>query len=250
MERQPEGCPRHHPHNQRQGQALPLLVLQLLKGKETTAAQPQVRCTWQLSISLCRYRFWQLHIHNHIIYNSTSIDFSRKFNNFFLSGLAIQKLSDRVCAEYGLSIITPKPYRERQKRTVFLKKRTQRAELCEAIDSVLKEKPNSFEGLRRIKGGSRHAPEQKQFHLLIDIQSKKAAEKRMVEIGALQTHINNYSKIRKTCEAYRKSGYSKKFFEEHRDELMLHKAAKKASDQLEGKRFLPVRLCMRNLTGH
>ena len=59
------------------------------------------------------------HIHNHIIYNSTSIDCSRKFNNFFLSGLAIQRLSDRVCAEHGLSIITPKPYRERQTRTVF-----------------------------------------------------------------------------------------------------------------------------------
>lgn len=41
------------------------------------------------------------HIHNHIIYNSTSVDCSRKFNNFFLSGLAVQKLSDRVCAEHG-----------------------------------------------------------------------------------------------------------------------------------------------------
>ena len=66
--------------------------------------------------------------------------------------------------------------------------------------------------------------------------SIKAAEKRMVEIGALQTHINNYSKTRKTYEAYRKSGYSKKFFEEHRDELMLHKAAKQAFDQLDGKK--------------
>ena len=66
--------------------------------------------------------------------------------------------------------------------------------------------------------------------------SIKVAEKRMVEIGALQTHINNYSKTRKTYEAYRKSGYSKKFFEEHRDELMLHKAAKQAFDQLDGKK--------------
>ena len=64
----------------------------------------------------------------------------------------------------------------------------------------------------------------------------KADEKRMVEIGALQTHINNYSKTRKTYEAYRKSGYSKKFFEEHRDELMLHKAAKQAFDQLDGQK--------------
>ena len=66
--------------------------------------------------------------------------------------------------------------------------------------------------------------------------SIKAAEKRMVEIGALQTHINNYSKTRKTYEAYRKSGYSKKFFEEHRDKLMLHKAAKQAFVQLDGQK--------------
>lgn len=30
--------------------------------------------------------------------------------------------------------------------------------------------------------------------------------------------------------------YSKKFFEEHRDELMLHKAAKQAFDQLDGQK--------------
>ena len=87
------------------------------------------------------------HIHNHIIYNSTSLDAIRKFKNFFLSGLAVQRLSDMVCLEHGLSIITPKPYRERQKRTVYPKKRTQRDELCDAIDAVLKQKPKSFEDL-------------------------------------------------------------------------------------------------------
>ena len=85
------------------------------------------------------------HIHNHIIYNSTWLYIPRKFRNFFLSGLAVQRLSDMVCLEHGLSIITPKPYRERQKRTVYPKKRTQRDELCDAIDAVLKQKPKSFE---------------------------------------------------------------------------------------------------------
>ena len=67
--------------------------------------------------------------------------------------------------------------------------------------------------------------------------SIKAAEKRMVEIGALQTHINNYAKTRAVYEAYRKAGYSKKFFEEHRDEIQLHKAAKQSFDQLPGKKI-------------
>ena len=164
------------------------------------------------------------HIHNHIIYNSTSLDASRKFNNFFLSGLAVQRLSDMVCLEHGLSIITPKPYRERQKRTIYPKKRTQRDELCDAIDIALSQKPKRFEDfiqsladmgfefkdgkqpafkgkeqkrfirLRSLGEGyskeelqavvsgkslrkARTAPEQKQFHLLIDIQEKMAEGK-------------------------------------------------------------------------
>lgn len=281
------------------------------------------------------------HIHNHIIYNSTSLDASRKFKNFFLSGLAVQRLSDMVCLEHGLSIITPKPYSERQKRTVYPKKRTQRDDLCDAIDTVLKQKPKSFEdfiqaltdqgfefkdgkqpafkgkdqkrfirlrslgegyskeelqvvisgkSLHRSRGGSAKAPTQKQFQMLIDVQAKmaegktvgyekwakkfnrkeaartvillkekglgnyddltahieklsarfdelsdsiKAAEKRIVEVQALQTHIKNYHDTRQIYVEYRKSGYSKKFFEEHRREITLHKAAKKAFDELQ-----------------
>lgn len=277
------------------------------------------------------------HIHNHIIYNSTSLDASRKFNNFFLSGLAVQRLSDMVCLEHGLSIITPKPYRERQKRTIYPKKRTQRDELCDAIDIALSQKPKRFEDfiqsladmgfefkdgkqpafkgkeqkrfirLRSLGEGyskeelqavvsgkslrkARTAPEQKQFHLLIDIQEKmaegktvgyekwakkynrkeaartvillkekgldnyddlvayteklssrfselsdsiKAAEKRMIEVQALQKHIKNYHDTRQIYVEYRKSGYSKKFFEEHRQEITLHKAVKKAFDELQ-----------------
>ena len=62
----------------------------------------------------------------------------------------------------------------------------------------------------------------------------KTAEKRMSEISSLRTHIINYSKTRDVYVAYRKAGYSKKFFEAHREELTLHKAAKEAFKQLEG----------------
>lgn len=285
------------------------------------------------------------HIHNHIIFNSTSLDCSRKFKDFFLSGLAVQRVSDRVCAEHGLSIITPKPYREREKRTTFPRKPTQRDALCEAINQVLKNKPKDFaefiqkmeeldfefkegkqpafrgkaqkrfirlrslgeeyseEDIRAIISGKpihrnsgiiRPISAPKRFNLLIDVQAKmaegksagyerwakkfnrkeaartvcllkekgldsyeelegltyklshrfselsdtiKSAENRMVEIKVLRTHIDNYSKTRKTYEAYRKSGYSRKFFEEHRDALLLHKAAKQAFDQLETKKI-------------
>ncbi len=40
------------------------------------------------------------HIHNHIVYNSTALDGTRKFRDFLLSGLAVQRLSDLICLEH------------------------------------------------------------------------------------------------------------------------------------------------------
>ena len=278
------------------------------------------------------------HIHNHIIYNSTALDSTRKFRDFLLSGLAVQRLSDLICLEHQLSVIEIKPYRERQKRTLYPPKESNRDKLCAVIDNILlNEKPASFEsflqkleqqgyeikrgkytsvkGTRQkrfirfrtlgagysedeikavIAGEAEHRPHQKQppkeqpFHLLVDIQAKlsegksegyarwakrynlkemsktliflqenkigsieemqervdaatahyhelgdsiKAAEARMAEIAVLRTHIVNYARTRPVYDAYRKSGYSKKFLEEHREQITLHKAAKAAFDE-------------------
>lgn len=59
------------------------------------------------------------HIHNHVIFNSTALDGSRKFRDFFFSALAVQRLSDLICLEHQLSVIEKKPYRERQKRVLY-----------------------------------------------------------------------------------------------------------------------------------
>lgn len=48
------------------------------------------------------------HIHNHIIFNSTSLDCTHKFRDFFFVGLALQRLSDIICLEHGLSVIEKK----------------------------------------------------------------------------------------------------------------------------------------------
>lgn len=41
------------------------------------------------------------------------------FNTSDTRGIALQRVSDLVCLENGLSVITPKPYRERAKRTDY-----------------------------------------------------------------------------------------------------------------------------------
>lgn len=45
------------------------------------------------------------HIHNHIYWNSTALDCTRKFKNFIGSYRAVRRLSDLICAEHRLSVV-------------------------------------------------------------------------------------------------------------------------------------------------
>ena len=287
------------------------------------------------------------HIHNHIIYNSTALDGTRKFRDFFFSALAVQRLSDLICLEHQLSVIEIKPYRERQKRTLYPPRESNRDRLCSVIDSILDEKPKDYEdflqkleqqgyevkrgkytsvkGARQkrfirfrtlgagyseeelkavLAGEAEHRPRQKcpapeqKFQMLVDIQAKlaegkgagfarwakqhnlkemsrtlvflqenkigsieemqervdaataryhelgdsiKASEKRLAEIAVLKAHIINYAKTRPVYDTYRKSGYSKKFLEAHREQITLHKAAKAAFDEASLKKLPKVK---------
>ena len=69
----------------------------------------------------------------------------------------------------------------------------------------------------------------------------KAAESRMAEIAVLKTHIINYAKTRDTYTAYRKAGYSRKYYDAHESDIIIHKAAKKAFDDLALKKLPTVK---------
>ena len=79
----------------------------------------------------------------------------------------------------------------------------------------------------------------KRHHEVLD--EIKVIEKRMTEISQLRTHVRNYLKTKDTYVAYRKAGYSKRFAAEHPDEIQLHKAAKKAFDNLGTKQIPSIR---------
>jgi hypothetical protein len=292
------------------------------------------------------------HIHNHIIYNSTSLDCQRKFRDFRGSGLAVRKISDRLCLEHGLSIIENPQHKNKHygKWLGDNQKPSFQEKLRIAIDAALAEKPADFNALLQdirqagyevktgkylafriagqkkftrlrslgegysedeiravITGVKRHKPRKTKqparqsqgVNLLVDIQAKlqagkgpgyerwakvfnlkqmaqtmnfltennlleyaqleektaaatarfnelsariKAAETRMTEIGNLKTHIINYSKTRDVYTAYRKAGYSKKFYEENASDIFLHKAAKAAFDTLPGKKIPTIKV--------
>ena len=87
------------------------------------------------------------HIHNHVIWNSTTLDCSRKFRNFWNSTKAVRRLSDTICMEHGLSVIE----NPAQKGMTYDKwlggsaKVSNREVLCKAIDDVLMQKPRDMD---------------------------------------------------------------------------------------------------------
>jgi hypothetical protein len=87
------------------------------------------------------------HIHNHIIFNSTTLDCTRKFRDFFLCGRALQHVSDIVCLENHLSIIKPLPYSERKKRRIYDRPQTHRGKVRAVIGMLLRKKPKDMEDI-------------------------------------------------------------------------------------------------------
>lgn len=71
--------------------------------------------------------------------------------------------------------------------------------------------------------------------------SIEANEKRLAEIQVLKKHIFDYFKTKDVYADYRKCGYGKKFLEEHRQEILLHKAAKNAFDEFHLKKLPKVK---------
>ena len=284
------------------------------------------------------------HIHNPIIFNSTSIDHMQKFRNFLGSSEAIRKINDKLCLENGLSIIeVPKQGPSHYGKWLNDKKPLSWQEkLRQTIDAVMAQKPADFDTFLKLMMKSGYEVKQGQhlafkasgqqkftrlrslgegyseeelrsailgktihtrkakipyrknpdkINLLVDIQAKiqagkgtgyerwakvfnlkqmaqtinfltenniadyetlvektKAAadryhelsqqikdlEKRMAEIIEMQNHIINYSKTKDVFLAYKESGYSKKYYEEYAGDILIHRSAKNAFNDLRG----------------
>lgn len=92
------------------------------------------------------------HVHNHIIWNSTALDCSRKFRNFWGSTRAVRRLSDTLCVENGLSIVeNPKRHGKSYNKWLGDKKKlSQRDELRAFIDAALTQKPADLDALLKL----------------------------------------------------------------------------------------------------
>jgi len=65
----------------------------------------------------------------------------------------------------------------------------------------------------------------------------KAIDLRLKEIAELQKYIGQYGKTRDIFQKYKASGWDNNFYEEHRADITLHRAAKKYFDALDMSQF-------------
>ena len=205
------------------------------------------------------------HVHNHIIFNAVSLNGEEKFRDFYLSGKALAKLSDTVCLEHNLSIITPRSRKERQRYDHASGHRSGNARPFDfLIDIEQKVREGKGVGYERW---AKHFNNKQAAEVLIflqennvcsykDLEEKAEAawdkfdafretlreqEKQLKELGELKKTIITYVRTRDVYAAYKKGGYSKragrKFYEDHRDEIIDHQEAKQTFDKLkkEGK---------------
>ena len=87
------------------------------------------------------------HIHNHIYYNSTALDCTGKFRDFFRSAAALRRLSDRVCLEHALSVIEHPKLHSKGRFLHYGQwlggdcPPSQKEQVRQAIDAALSERP-------------------------------------------------------------------------------------------------------------
>lgn len=93
------------------------------------------------------------HIHNHIIFNSTALNNAAKFNNYFNTSRAVARLSDLICLERNLSVISNPGRGTNTSYGHWLgdkKQPSHRDVLRAAIDDALARKPKTFDELIRL----------------------------------------------------------------------------------------------------
>ena len=92
------------------------------------------------------------HIHNHIVFNSTNLDCTHKFVDFWRSNKALHRLNDMVCLEHGYSIIDePKPAKGHYGTWLGGRKEPSSRELLEQfIEKALQQNPATFDDFIKL----------------------------------------------------------------------------------------------------
>lgn len=132
------------------------------------------------------------HIHNHIIYNSTALSCDRKFRDFLFCGVALQKVSDLVCLEKGLSVIEPLKPGERVKRTEYPVRRSFREDIRDVIDACLEQKPKDMDELLKLLLEMGYENKRGKYVSLKGKEQKKFLRMRSLGAGYREEDLERY----------------------------------------------------------
>ena len=92
------------------------------------------------------------HIHNHIVFCATALDCTHKFRDILRSGKALAELSDQICTEHNLSVITEPKSKDQSYDPELIAKGeiTARDTLRMSIDAALRMRPDGFDALMQL----------------------------------------------------------------------------------------------------
>ncbi len=206
------------------------------------------------------------HIHNHIIFNSVSTDGKRKFNNYYLSSMVVRKISDCLCLENGLSVIkNPMSYSERKAKGSYTRKANFKDKRIEFLKDV-QNKALEGKGKGYITWAKRFNAKQMAKTILFLEEKKIASYEELCKITdertkkidrlkesikeheayleknkRMQNAIIDYSKNKKYFDEYKASGYSKKYYSQHEEEIIRFKAAREIYKEVGDKNLLNLK---------
>ena len=92
------------------------------------------------------------HIHNHIVFCATALDCTHKFRDILRSGKALAELSDQICTEHNLSVITEPKSKDQSYDPELVTKGeiTARDTLRMSLDAALRMHPDGFDTLMKL----------------------------------------------------------------------------------------------------
>lgn len=177
------------------------------------------------------------HIHNHIYYNSTSLDCTHKFRDFIGSARALRRLSDQICMENALSVITaPKLHSQGQYAHYGVWAKRRRVGLIVDIQEKLAAgKGPAYERWAKVynlkqmasalvflqeKGINQYEELDKLSESLVDNYHDIGGRLRQTEADLdkttkLMAAVVDYAKLRPVFEGYKATKYSRKYLAEH-----------------------------------
>ena len=122
------------------------------------------------------------HIHTHILFNSTTMDGSRKFRNFLGSSFALRKISDRLCLEHGVSIIEHpgKSHKHYGKWLGDEKPLSQRDQLRNDINAALVKEPATLDAFLADMRATEYEIKQGKY-----LAFRKAGQQRFIRLRSL-----------------------------------------------------------------